>query len=731
MRSKSGVPWFSRNGTRQLRGQACLRSISFGFILTVGAWFAPTAAAQTIIVDNTDAAFHVLSGNWTTSSMAAGYYGPDYVYRSTTAGGAAPSEVEWRPVLPVAGLYEVAVRYTDGTNRADNAPYTIEYQGGAVTHVVNQQVGGGQWRILGTYPFAAGEAGCVRLSNDAHANVVIADAVRIRVRLATVPGCASDEYDSFATDARAAYAEIDDRFNFDSYASSTDGGVLAWSESYILEAFLAMYEATHEMQYLDRVMDHADLIFAHRGDRIGMVDEIRGRMIPAWIATPRHGRGYGAWLVHQGLITSHIARWIYLVNRDPGLRVQYGQKADQYLADIIETMDAFEPEVHDGPGAGEQYYTFPDYYQDPEIGQPDDPLPFNQQNAVGRTYQALWLITGQTRFRDRAEGLARFFRNRLVPVDDRWYWEYSSISTWGEDLGHAEINVDFAFQCYRAGLIFTEPDMQRFARTLWFLSLGPEQGFRDNVNGHESPTEDKSSYTGHWMRLGFVDPSLRQLYHDYFMLHYAAGGPIAFLLGSAILTETSHPFRPDAPLPGPAGSVVWTDRETVEASGTHFTRPEDALMVIRNAGLGTLEYTISSDADWLTATPAGGSVTCGQDAVSIRFGADAWLPEDVGQHVAHLTVSAAEPSVAPRVITVQLDTVPFTGDFDADGGIDPADVGSLLDCLGGPGVAYASGGLPPACACRPDTHGHIAADLDLDGDVDQEDFGLLQRGLGP
>jgi hypothetical protein len=35
--------------------------------------------------------------------------------------------------------------------------------------------------------------------------------------------------------------------------------------------------------------------------------------------------------------------------------------------------------------------------------------------------------------------------------------------------------------------------------------------------------------------------------------------------------------------------------------------------------------------------------------------------------------------------------------------------------------------LPRGCFLTPDAQGHIAADLDADGDVDQDDFGLFQR----
>ncbi|MBN1491408.1 MAG: hypothetical protein JXA69_15950 [Phycisphaerae bacterium] len=147
-----------------------------GFLLLALAVF---AGAQEIIVDNGDSAsFTVLAGTWISSTTAPGYYGDNYLYAITTASGGAPGEVEWRPDLPATGQYEVYVRYTVGANRADNAPITVNHRDGSVTVAVNQQANGSQWVLLGTFPFDAGTAGYVRLSNDANPTVVIADAVR-------------------------------------------------------------------------------------------------------------------------------------------------------------------------------------------------------------------------------------------------------------------------------------------------------------------------------------------------------------------------------------------------------------------------------------------------------------------------------------------------------------------------------------------------------------------------
>jgi hypothetical protein len=51
-----------------------------------------------------------------------------------------------------------------------------------------------------------------------------------------------------------------------SYANSTDSAVLAWSESYVLSGYLAMYEATRDTKYLDKFAQQSNVILDHASD---------------------------------------------------------------------------------------------------------------------------------------------------------------------------------------------------------------------------------------------------------------------------------------------------------------------------------------------------------------------------------------------------------------------------------------------------------------------------------
>ncbi|PYJ02748.1 MAG: hypothetical protein DME25_15375, partial [Verrucomicrobia bacterium] len=129
-----------------------------------------------IILDNTNAEVTFV-GAWQTGTSAAGHYGDDYRFASSTGSGL--SNATYRPYIAVAGNYDVYMWYPQGGNRATNAPWLISYNGGSTNVLVNQQINGGAWLLIASaLPFAPGTNGFVRLANNAGPSVVIADAVR-------------------------------------------------------------------------------------------------------------------------------------------------------------------------------------------------------------------------------------------------------------------------------------------------------------------------------------------------------------------------------------------------------------------------------------------------------------------------------------------------------------------------------------------------------------------------
>ena len=102
-------------------------------------------------------------------------------------------------------------------------------------------------------------------------------------------------------------------------------------QSYRLMALTTMFEATGDSSYLDKALRRIEVVLKRRDDARGVTDELRHRSLAAWSSLKYTKGSPYAWIVHAGMISYPIARWVYLVRRDPVLSRQYAQKAEQYL----------------------------------------------------------------------------------------------------------------------------------------------------------------------------------------------------------------------------------------------------------------------------------------------------------------------------------------------------------------------------------------------------------------
>jgi hypothetical protein len=137
----------------------------------------PAAVAGEIIIDNGDSGFHT-EGNWAAATGGQDYR-DDLVWTTGTTAADTPATATWTPEIKTAGMYDVYEWHGDDPNsdHAGNAPFTIKFDGGAKTVLVDLRTNTGRWNLLGTFRFAAGKTGSVTLSSKADGNV-IADAVR-------------------------------------------------------------------------------------------------------------------------------------------------------------------------------------------------------------------------------------------------------------------------------------------------------------------------------------------------------------------------------------------------------------------------------------------------------------------------------------------------------------------------------------------------------------------------
>lgn len=87
-----------------------------------------------------------------------------------------PNQVTWHAGLGTVGEYEVYARWTAHPNRASDASYRIQHEGGETEVTLNQQTAGGTWNYLGN--FQLGPNSEIHLSDEAN-GYVIADAVQL------------------------------------------------------------------------------------------------------------------------------------------------------------------------------------------------------------------------------------------------------------------------------------------------------------------------------------------------------------------------------------------------------------------------------------------------------------------------------------------------------------------------------------------------------------------------
>jgi hypothetical protein len=145
------------------------------------------ASLPGIVVDEANAA---LVGEWQYSTHTPPYVGFGYLH--DLKAGKGTKSVTFTPTLPSAGWYEVRLAHCYNVRRSTKTPVTIHHADGEITVRINQQeepAHGRLFRTLGTFRFAAGQAGWVRVSNDGTEpdKVVIADAVQFLPRLPPKP----------------------------------------------------------------------------------------------------------------------------------------------------------------------------------------------------------------------------------------------------------------------------------------------------------------------------------------------------------------------------------------------------------------------------------------------------------------------------------------------------------------------------------------------------------------
>lgn len=238
------------------------------------------------------------------------------------------------------------------------------------------------------------------------------------------------------------------------------GALLAWSESYLTQAYAEIFRATGDEGYLDKLYDHINSVIRNRDDFRGQLD-YKGDLVPAW-GTDRYTRDK-AWIhfvVHTGMITYPMLEFVQLI-REHGIE-KLKDEAEAILARVRESVD-----YHDGQWivqeTGFGLYTYPeDYYRKPNYV-----IPLDQQAAMGRSLVLLWRLTGEEMYEmyyEKARDIALAVKASLQQSNvDGYVWgvEIGPLSDRNRvaDISHSTLTVDFIRLAYEAGLVFNTNDM--------------------------------------------------------------------------------------------------------------------------------------------------------------------------------------------------------------------------------------------------------------------------------
>ena len=129
-----------------------------------------------VMVDDADAK---KVGQWTESRYSPNFIGKGYIHDERS--GKGEKSVTFTPKLPQAGKYEVRLAFAGGGGRDAAVPVLIRHAQGETLVKVDQSAVppiDKLFKSLGTFEFAAGEAGSVTISTAGTTGFVLADAVQ-------------------------------------------------------------------------------------------------------------------------------------------------------------------------------------------------------------------------------------------------------------------------------------------------------------------------------------------------------------------------------------------------------------------------------------------------------------------------------------------------------------------------------------------------------------------------
>lgn len=227
-----------------------------------------------------------------------------------------------------------------------------------------------------------------------------------------------------------------------------------------------------------------------------------------------------AYQVLDGMIGIPLARFVRLVDQNPGSLSAYQTDADGYqtfledevVAKWSDSGSTYGDTWYDVSGT-KGYYREPTSFDTFSTGITLDPLPHNQYGALLNLQNILYDVNGDSDYLDRVEAGAAYFEDALtLETNGSYTWDYSDLSgSKVEDTSHGNIDLEWIRDLYLAGTVYDASDMVAFTSTLvdnlWDTS-GSTPALHNHVDGTAGGYCNDgrfSKYMWGWMPLAQFD----------------------------------------------------------------------------------------------------------------------------------------------------------------------------------------------------------------------------------
>ena len=252
------------------------------------------------------------------------------------------------------------------------------------------------------------------------------------------------------------------------YSNATnENGTLAWAQSYLLEAYLDMYEATGDKRYIEKFVSQANRVIKNTDVERGIQD-YKGRLRTGWSSTKySKNKEPMIHITHSGMILYPLVKFCFLVRQNTKLS-EYKNFLETYINFVEKAVSEFDNQWRFDPETKGGSYWFEG--DEPLSTDLKAPMPFNGPLAMGRVLIMLYSLTKKDIYYNKVTALALYFKNNLIETNDGYYiWGYRpNLKKYPqiEDISHGAIDVDFAILAYKNGIVFYKSDIEKFSKTL-------------------------------------------------------------------------------------------------------------------------------------------------------------------------------------------------------------------------------------------------------------------------